>query len=203
MKRSIVFAAAVTLAACSGHGAGNNQQAGSSGGVTGAVSNAVSGAVSAVGAGASHIQPGRWETTVRIVRLDMPDAPPQMRERLNRPTTSTACVTPEQAADPFQNMTQGMEGQGCNSNNFSMANGRISGSINCPAMQMSFNGTFTATTYDATVQAHSSQGGHTMDMETHSTARRVGECNGTEDTGGARGSDSAPPPAAPGGAGGK
>ena len=114
----------------------------------------------------------------------MPDAPPQMRANMAHAMTATTCVTLAQAANPWQTLASHENDRGCTSENFSMANGRMTGSVVCPTSRMTINGTFTATTYDVTTQAHSDRNGHVMDMEMHGVAHRVGECTGDEDTGG-------------------
>lgn len=55
--------------------------------------------------GPDRIQAGQWEMVVQLTSIDVPGAPPEaqaeMRQGLNRPQTTSVCITPEQATNPM------------------------------------------------------------------------------------------------------
>src|SRR5207237_7510389 len=76
---------ALGVAACSGQGGGNGSRAEAQAGVA--------------------MRPGLWETSYRILSIDLPNAPPEIVEGMRAgistaPVTERACLSPAEAAEP-------------------------------------------------------------------------------------------------------
>ncbi len=171
---SAAVLATALLAACSGQ-SGNDQAA------NGAAP-AESGSTAATGdAGLAALQAGEWETTVEVLSMEMPGMPAGAAAPAIPPTTTRHCVTPEQAAQPSAEFFSGnLESAGCQRENFTIANGRISGVVSCAAdgttIRSELNGQFSSDSYEMTSRTQTTAQGMTMNGETRVTARRVGDC---------------------------
>ena len=185
MKRIVTAAvAALLLASC-----GSRDQAGN-GGAGGEGGNAAAGGEAAAEGGAGpggatvSLQPGQWETTVEVLRLNManmPNMPAGMTTPLPPPTTVRSCLTPEQARQPNANFMTGSGDQGgCTFENFSMAGGRISGTVTCnsqgTSMRTTMNGRFAADSYEMESESQVSANGATIDTASRIVSRRIGDC---------------------------
>lgn len=155
---------------------------------------------SASSGAAATMRPGRWEMTMRVVSVDMPNAPPEMAERLRAqplppPQTTASCTTPEEASDMIGNIrrqiVQSQTNLSCDIGDQRFGNGQIRISLNCrglngqPDQRLAMVGSFTDSSIQAAISAASSApiGDGTMQavrIESTLTGRRVGECNGTE-----------------------
>ena len=147
---------------------------------------------------ASSLQPGRWEMTMRVVSLEVPNAAPEMAERLRAqpmppPQMTPNCITPQEASDFVGNFRQQLlqnQVMSCDMGDQQFGNGRIRISMTCraqngPEQRLAMVGSFTETSIQAAVTAASSMpvGNGAMQsvlIESTLTGRRVGECNGTE-----------------------
>jgi len=190
MKLPVAALTALALAACNSQdNAGANRTA------AGTAS-----ASPGVPAAAATLRPGRWEMTMRVVSLDLPNAPPDMAERLRAqpmpPAQTTAsCMTPEEASDMAGNIrrqiVQNQANMSCEIGDQQFGNGQVRISLNCrglngqPDQRLAMVGSFTDSTLQAGITAASSMQTGTGAMqavriESTLTGRRVGECNGTE-----------------------
>ena len=183
MRRPSVALTALSIVAC---GPGGQPLAESNDAGSGA------GAASAVG-----LEPGFWETRVEVLNIDV--KPIETAQGTFTPTevshsppqTNRNCVTPEQASQPFKRfLTGGVASGQCNTARFSMAGGRISGSVVCEGQgersEYSLDGRYTPISYDVTTiaktrlttpgQAGLSQMTMPMDVEAKVTGRRLGNC---------------------------
>lgn len=131
--------------------------------------------------------PGRWETSMKIEKMEMPGMNPQVQEQLKRSSAMTqsifTCLTPEQVNRPDAGFF-GASQSGCTYKNFSMTGGRIEAELNCNRegmqMHMTMQGTYSPDSYDVKVTNQADMGGRQMSTTMAMNARRVGECNGTE-----------------------
>ncbi|HWT13397.1 MAG TPA: DUF3617 domain-containing protein [Allosphingosinicella sp.] len=159
MRHVIAAVPALLLIACGGGGSGGG---GGGGGDT------------------VSFQPGQWETTIQVTSMNMPGMPKGMAAPTPPPTTVRNCLTAEQARQPSADFLTGSAGSGCRSENFSMANGRISGTVQCDAqgttMRSTMDGQYTATSYEMNMQTQTQAQGQNVDMEVRATARRIGDC---------------------------
>lgn len=175
--------ATVVLAAC------NQQSSQESAAATGQVSltNASPAEVAkqAQAAGPLRLTPGEWETSVQVIDMDMamPGMAPQAHAEMKKSMMASAsrtfksCMTPEQAEKPGAGTLTGKADGRCTYRNFTMANGRIDGTLVCTdprggEMKQTIAGTFTPTSF-ALDSALDTAG---MKMKARTSGRRVGEC---------------------------
>lgn len=137
------------------------------------------------------LQPGQWETRVQFSSIEMPGAPEAvlvpMRAAMSQPQVRSECMTPEQAANPTgRMMNTGSNPNACQfpENVFTGGTIRVRGTCQDPArgtMQISWDGSYTATTMEARVSAEmrappGAQGPQTIRMSGTMSGRRTGDC---------------------------
>ena len=140
---------------------------------------------------AVSLQPGMWETTIQFTSIDLPGVPPAelaaTRAMLGRPQTRSACMTPAEAANPAEHMMNpGGSGNACQLSDSTFAGGaiRIHGSCQAPGRptsQMSMEGSYTATTMQATISSEihapaGAAGPQSGRMAGTLSAHRTGDC---------------------------
>jgi hypothetical protein len=168
MRHWIAAAPAMLLIACGGGGEAGGGNAAKAGGGGGKVE-------------AASFQPGQWETIVQITRMEIPNMPQGAAPPTMPPTTVRSCLTEEQARQPSANFLTGSgENGGCTSENFTMAGGRISGTVQCNSqgtqVRSTMDGRYSPTTYELTMQSQTQAQGMNMEMDARITARRIGDC---------------------------
>lgn len=135
-------------------------------------------------------QPGRWESSVKIAKMDLPGLPPQakdaMSKQMGQTQTFASCLTPEQANKPDAGFFQA-GAKDCKYDTFTMAGGKIDAAMTCDRggqkLKMTMAGTYSETSYDIQVKSEGEvQPGMPMSMEMSIASHRAGECNGTEMT---------------------
>lgn len=149
----------------------------------------VSNKVAAASASGQFVSPGRWETTMKITDISMPNAPAGMAEQMKgkMPSKSVvSCLTPEEAKAPKGNFFGGQ--RDCTYDHFTMANGTLDAKMVCKAQgatrTMVLKGRYSADTYQMTVESSGNNGqkgpmaGMSIKMEMN--AQRTGECTGDE-----------------------
>ena len=150
--------------------------------------------LAACSGGSDQIQPGMWETTSRMTEVEIPGMPPAVAEQMkaqmaNQTQTQSQCITPEQAANPAGNMLNaGGDAQGCQFSDSTFSGGviRVRGTCPGPAgagtANMSWEGTYTATTMEGRITAEvqappGAQGGpQNIRMSGTLASRRTGDC---------------------------
>ena len=80
------------------------------------------------------VQPGKWQSTVKIDKMDMPGMPPevraQMKEMMARGHTPVEnCLTPEEVKQPKEDFFAGNEN--CRYDHFTMGGGKIDAEMHC------------------------------------------------------------------------
>ncbi len=170
-----IFATAL-LAACSGQS--GNEQAAANGAAPAEAGQPTPGAADA---SLVSLQPGEWETTVEVLRMEIPGMPAGMNAPTVPAVTTRHCLTPEEAAQPNAEFFNGnAAGASCQRENFTIANGQVNGTIVCAAedatMRSEMNGRFTPDSYEMTARTQTTGQGMTMNGETRIRARRVGDC---------------------------
>jgi hypothetical protein len=179
----------LALAACNKQAPGGN----------GAAGNPAAGAPAAPAA--VTMRPGQWETTLRVVSISAPAAPPEVQQQLQAavsaaPVTERSCLTPAEAADPaasFRDRTAGDQpGMTCQIGESLFAGGRIRLTLTCrsstgqPEQRQAMAGTYTSDTVQAAVSGETSTpASETMQsfpvrVESTLIGRRTGDCTGTE-----------------------
>lgn len=133
-------------------------------------------------------QPGRWETRIRIERMEMPGMPAgmaqQMQQSIGAAQGFATCLKPEDVEKPDASFFQ-KDASGCTYENFSMANGRIEGRMVCNSeggrTVMTMAGTYGETAYTMrTTNETSTEGAPPVKMTIAVESRRTGNCDGTE-----------------------
>ena len=143
----------------------------------------------------SQRQPGMWETTSRITRLELIGAAPDMQARANaqagQAQTASECLTPAQARDPTTEMHRLMAERAsttsCTFSEAQFSDGVIRIRAHCPvaaggAAEMAIDGSFTETTIQATLSVTAlgptvpETGVTGVRISAEMTGRRTGAC---------------------------
>ena len=177
MRRSIAMVSALLLASCGGQSATENQQAGAAEGTSEAPA-----AAAAAGGGDVTIQPGMWESTVEVLSMNVPNLPQGVTLPKQAAVTSRACLTAAQVGAAGPNFFSGNKDANCTSENFSMAGGRLQGTVQCnisgTQTRATMDGRFTPTSYEVTQHVETTVSGMATQQEVRVTSRRVGDCPG-------------------------
>jgi uncharacterized protein DUF3617 len=130
--------------------------------------------------GSLPIQPGKWQTKITILDIQMPGGPPGVAAAMRGkpPQVVTACVTPQQAAAGPRSVVEASKGA-CRYTSFNASGGRLNGAMSCKfgagAMTATSSGTYTATSMD--IYGTSVMTGQMrMTTKTHTVSRRIGPC---------------------------
>lgn len=146
--------------------------------------------VQAAGAGGMQLSPGRWESTVTIDGIDIPDIPPEMVANMKKVAadrTVTSCLTPEQAKKPAAEFFGGKDRKDCRYDRFTMGGGQLDAKLTCEGgdgkATVTMKGTYAPETYRVamTTDAGSAQSPHgPMSIAATVNAKRAGACKGDE-----------------------
>lgn len=172
LNRMMAAAGLLALAACgSGDGPGNGSAA--AGGGTAAAGGA--------GGGGVQLQPGEWETTTEMVKVE--GMPKELAGMMAKPRTAKNCITAEQVQKANTGLFGGEEQKNCKHEGFAFKDGRVSGKLSCTGeggeggtSTMEMDGRYTATSYDVTSKISTDVQGMKMNMESRTRARRLGDC---------------------------
>lgn len=194
MKRWIFATCALAaLAACNKQS--TEQSAAETGKVslTNATPEEVAKQTQAAGAAKLAMKPGRWETKVEILDIDMPGMPAGMAQQMlksmqAKPVTVTSCLTPEEAKKPSTAMFTGNKASGCTFRKYDLAGSTLDAVMTCPGkpaggMTMTMHGDFTPdqVVVQSDVNVEGGAGGAgTMHQKGRVTAKFVGACDGSE-----------------------
>ena len=81
---------------------------------------------------ALKMRPGQWEATNEVLSANAPGIPADaLRGMVGQKTTVSNCVTPEQAEKPSANFLAGQKNSDCTYQDFSMDDGRMTGTMSC------------------------------------------------------------------------
>jgi hypothetical protein len=134
---------------------------------------------------ALKMEPGQWEATNEILSATAPGLPEQaLKQMVGQKTNVRNCVTPEQAAKPSANFLAAQKNSNCTYQDFSMENGRMTGTMICSGgqvpgqMEMKMAGEYSARSYSMNMDmnAKNMPGGMTMAVKARTTGRKIGEC---------------------------
>lgn len=148
----------------------------------------VSGVAKKVADANLRFNPGRWESTVKFMKIDMEGVPPEakamMEKVMAKDRTFDSCLTKEEAEKP-EGKFFGQADDRCKYDNFTMGGGKIDAKMTCKAEQgeqvMTMTGTYTPDTYAMTMTvAGKGMNNRPMNMTMSVSARRAGECTGKE-----------------------
>ena len=179
IKRFVILAAAaMPLAAC---------DSGPSVSAENASAEEVAAKVADAGGTASFVSPGRWESKVTFEEMSMPGMTPEMAAQMKsiqgQVETDVSCLTPEEAAKPKEDFFGG-DGD-CTYERFTMAGGKIDAAMTCESggstQSTVMKGNYSANAFDVRMTAKGSGEDAGMSMTMSMEARRVGECDGSEE----------------------
>lgn len=133
---------------------------------------------------ALKMRPGQWEATTEVLSANAPGIPPDtLRSMVGSKATIAKCVSPEEAAKPSVSFLLGQSGRDCTYSDFSAADGRMTGVMNCAApgiagrAVMKLEGKFSPVAYDMDMGMEAAMpGGAKMNVKARTTGRRIGEC---------------------------
>ena len=137
------------------------------------------------------IEPGKWQTKISVLNVEVPGMPPQAAQQMKQMMTKAqahtydTCLTEADVKRPKEDFFAG-ESNDCRYDHFTMSGGKIDAALRCDAkssgtMTMTINGTYSSDSYEATMamdMSRGSEGG--MKIRSRSESHRVGECTGDE-----------------------
>lgn len=131
----------------------------------------------------STLAPGQWEMTTEVTNVTIPNLPAGVNPPMPPASTSSYCLTPEQARNPDANFVTGSGNSGgCSSQDYAMRDGRISGNVQCQhqgaTMRASITGQYQRENFEMNMDMQTAMQGQNIQMKTRTTARRTGECRG-------------------------
>lgn len=135
------------------------------------------------------VDPGKWQQTVTLLKIDAPGMPPEARQMMQnamgKVQVHDVCLTPEQAKSPREDFFTGAD-QNCRYEQFNWGKGKIDLKLNCKhphaTQTMAMVGTYSPEQYVMTMTA-TNVGGRPeeqMTMTMRVDAKRTGECDGKE-----------------------
>ncbi len=140
----------------------------------------------------NFVSPGRWESKVTLIDVDMPGVPPQYAQQMKQTVGKvqggmiTTCLTEADIKKPKTDFFAGRS-KNCRYDHFTMSGGKIDAQMTCAAgdggsMSMAMNGTYSSEQYEATMAMTSSGTGpmRGMKMKSYTESHRVGQCRGDE-----------------------
>jgi hypothetical protein len=184
MKHAVVLIACVgALAACN-KGPEINVKNASAGEVAEKVRQA--------GGSTGFVDPGKWQTKISLLDIDIPGLPAQAAQQMKQTMAKVqdnsfeTCLTEADVKRPKEDFFAGKSND-CRYDHFTMSGGKIDAALKCDAKQsgtmtMAINGTYSRDAYEATMAMEMSggPGGKGMKMKSHSESRRIGACTGDE-----------------------
>jgi len=137
------------------------------------------------------IEPGKWQTKINVLDVDIPGMPPQVAQQMKQTMANVqghsydTCLTEADVKRPKEDFFAGKNND-CRYDHFTMSGGKIDAALRCEAkssgtMNMTINGTYSRDSYEATMAMDMSggpKGG--MKMRSHSESHRIGACSGDE-----------------------
>lgn len=135
------------------------------------------------------IRPGKWQSTVTIEDMTMPNMPPQaaaqMKKMMSVGHTTETCLTPEEAKKPAPDFFAGNDK--CRYDHFTMGGGKIDAEMHCSAgggtQVMKMNATFSSDAYSMhmTSQSKGGSAAENVSMQMKVDSKRVGDCTAKTD----------------------
>ena len=133
--------------------------------------------------------PGRWESTMKFVKLEMEGMPPEAKEMmskiLGKDRTFATCLSKEEAEKPDAKFF-GQADARCKYDNFAMGGGKIDAKMTCKAEQgaqtMTMQGNYPAESYQMTMSINGAgPQGKAMSMQMEVSSKHNGACTGKEE----------------------
>ena len=141
-----------------------------------------------VGEAEIRLLPGRWQSTMTLESMELPNMPPEARKAMDaqKGTSSTfsTCLTPEEAAAPKAGFFQ-KGAEGCTYDHFTMAGGKVDAEMSCKVGsgpgKMKMQGTYAPDRYSMAIRSEGEiQPGQPMNVAMTIVSQRTGDCDGKE-----------------------
>jgi len=137
------------------------------------------------------VEPGKWQTKITVLDVNIPGMPPQMAQQMKQSMgkmqehSYETCLTEADVKRPKEDFFAGRHNE-CRYDHFTMSGGTIDAVMHCAgkpsgAMTMTIKGTYSRESYEATMAMDVSGGRDGgMKMQSHSQSHRVGQCTAEE-----------------------
>jgi len=142
----------------------------------------------AAGGSEMKLDPGQWEMTYEVTNVAAPGLPAgAMAAMAGQKNKVSVCITPEEAEKPSGDIFSGKNDGNCTRDGFSMAGGRISGTMTCSGgdapgkVTMTMDGRYSANSYALTNKMKTEAQGMAMTIESKASGRRTGDCTATKE----------------------
>ena len=132
------------------------------------------------------VQPGYWETQAAVIAVRAPGLPREQLDEIERQLKAgeapqRRCITPEEAANPQNQVIRAPNSQDCRFSERLFSGGRIQVRGSCPApdgsrISLLWTGSYTATTIDTELVSETTSGSMPMQTTTRLTSRHIGDC---------------------------
>ena len=139
----------------------------------------------------SLVKPGKWQTKVSLLDVDIPGMPPQMAAQMKQTMAKMqehsfeSCLTEADVNKPKEDFFAG-HNKDCRYDHFTMSGGKIDAALRCEgkpngAMTMAINGTYSRDSYEATMAMDVAGGRQgSMKLRSHSESHLIGQCTAAE-----------------------
>ena len=141
------------------------------------------------GSDGSFVDPGRWETKVSLLDIEVPGMPPQMAQQMKQTmgklqdNTYATCLTDADVKKPKEDFFAGKNNE-CRYENFTMGSGKIDAVMHCGkeagVSTMRMAGTYSPDSYQMLMSTEAETGdeaGHALQMQMRVEARRIRGCS--------------------------
>ena len=133
---------------------------------------------------AVKLQPGQWEMSFAIDKMEMPGMPAGAHPAAQPAQKAAICITPEQAAKPAGDIFAGKGAGDCKFDTFTMNGGKMNATMSCKMANMPgqtktvMTGTYASTEFanEVTSTVSGMPGGQTATIHATSSGHRIGEC---------------------------
>jgi hypothetical protein len=132
---------------------------------------------------AVKMQPGQWEMSFAIDKMEIPGMPAGANAPKAEPTKATTCVTPEQAAKPAGDMFAGKGAGDCKFDTFTMDGGKMNAAMTCKLpnnqgeSKTNMTGSYSSTSFSNEVTSTVNMpNGQKVTIHATSAGKRIGEC---------------------------
>lgn len=130
-------------------------------------------------------EPGLYRSTMAILEVDIPNAPPQARDMMKNSFSSSKpqeyCVTPQDVEKGFEEAIRKSQQGACDYKKFDVDGGKIEAVLTCTqegqTMDMTLSGTGTSTTSDMVMTMRMDMPGvGKSTIRARSKSERIGDC---------------------------
>ena len=125
-----------------------------------------------------RVRPGLWELSSEVLDVRAANLPREIRTRMIGPRSRMRhCITPEQAEQPSANFLAMRADSACVYRDFTLQDGRLSGTMTCPGATARMQGRYGPESYVTQMEMRSPMpGGEVMTLQIRAQGRRTGEC---------------------------